>query len=352
MDPLKITDTASGDDSYNMGNALTRVVMKRLGWLTGLLGGVLALALMLGWSGRLDGPDTTLFAQESVFAQDSVDESVQEVDTSPFEVALMGDMPYSPEDILEFLELQEQMNRTDAAFAIHVGDIKGSAESCADEVILARKVLFEQFEMPFVLVPGDNEWTDCHRQGAGNFDPLERLEFLREQFMAGDRSLAVPTLVLERQSNNPQFSDYRENVRWTYHNVLFTTMHVVGSGNNFQQNQAEYEARMAANLSWLAESFEMARSQELAGVMVLIHANPMFEQIPNSTLRQGFDGFIAALNAEVSNYELPVVLVHGDTHQFQRNNPLLLAVNDPDFDPAQLGGWHHCGSRDRRVDCQ
>jgi len=37
---------------------------------------------------------------------------------------------------------------------------------CSDETFYQRKELFETFEAPF-FVPGDNEWTDCHRQNNG-----------------------------------------------------------------------------------------------------------------------------------------------------------------------------------------
>ena len=36
--------------------------------------------------------------------------------------------------------------------------------------------------MLVVLTPGDNEWTDCHRVAAGEYQPLERLAKLREVF--------------------------------------------------------------------------------------------------------------------------------------------------------------------------
>ena len=34
---------------------------------------------------------------------------------------------------------------------------------------------FNNFEAPFIYTPGDNEWTDCHRENNGSFDPIERL---------------------------------------------------------------------------------------------------------------------------------------------------------------------------------
>ena len=34
-----------------------------------------------------------------------------------------------------------------------------------------RRALLARSVHPLVLLPGDNEWTDCHRLGAGGHDP-------------------------------------------------------------------------------------------------------------------------------------------------------------------------------------
>ena len=79
---------------------------------------------------------------------------------------------------------------------------------------------------------------------------------------------------------------------------MFASLNIVGSNNNYLRNREEYTARNAANLAWLSETFAAAKAQEVAGVMILIHANPRFEEMPNTPIRAGFDDFIAALNAE------------------------------------------------------
>lgn len=64
------------------------------------------------------------------------------------------------------------MNRENLAFVVHVGDIKGGRGSCRDEVFQVRKRQFEHLRHAFVLLPGDNDWTDCHR---AKEDPTEAL---------------------------------------------------------------------------------------------------------------------------------------------------------------------------------
>ena len=152
--------------------------MKRLGWLIEMGGRAITVLLTLTVSGvAVDGIGSHISTAQA-------QEALPAVNTSPFEVALMGDMPYAGEE-LEFTDLMGQVDQSEAAFAIHVGDIKGGTTSCSDEALLARKALLEQLETPLLLLFGDNEWTDCHRFGAGAFDPLERLEFLRANFTEG-----------------------------------------------------------------------------------------------------------------------------------------------------------------------
>ncbi|MEL7083354.1 MAG: metallophosphoesterase family protein [Cyanobacteria bacterium J06597_1] len=244
---------------------------------------------------------------------------------APFSVSLIGDLPYTPVQEERFLDLIEAVNQSDVAFVIHDGDLKGGGTECSDEAIVERKQLFETFEKPFIYVLGDNEWTDCHREKAGSYDALERLEFVRTLFTDGDRSMAVPAIELERQSQTPKFSTYRENVLWDYNNVMFATLHVVGSNNNLgrtPENDAEYRERNAADLAWMKESFERAKTGDYAGFMLTIHANPLFELEPDDPNRSGFNEFIAALETEVANYDRPIVLVHGDTHRFLIDKPL------------------------------
>ncbi|MGK7912315.1 MAG: metallophosphoesterase [Synechococcus sp.] len=245
--------------------------------------------------------------------------------TEPFSIALIGDLPYTPIQEERFLDLIEAVNQSDVAFVIHDGDLKAGSTECSDAAIVERKQLFETFDKPFIYVLGDNEWTDCYREKAGSYDALERLDFVRALFTEGDRSMAVPSLTLERQSADLKFSTYRENVLWDYNNVLFATLHVVGSNNNFgrnSENDAEFRERNRADLVWMQQAFERAKAGNYAGFMLTIHANPLFELKPDEPERAGFNEFIAALETEVANYNRPIVLVHGDTHRFQIDKPL------------------------------
>ena len=87
-------------------------------------------------------------------------------------------------------------------------------------------------------------------------------------------------MTLERQSADPAYASYPENVRWAVKSVMFAGLHIVGSNNNLGRTpagDAEYAARNAANLTWLAGTFERARAEGHKAVMLIIQANPDFE---------------------------------------------------------------------------
>lgn len=241
----------------------------------------------------------------------------------PFEFGLIGDTRYTDEQKAKFENLLVEMNGERLAFVAHDGDIKGGSDPCTDEVYIETFDLFEQLDDPFIYTPGDNEWTDCHRTGG---DPLERLDFLRETFYPTDESLGVRTITLERQSES-----YPENARWGFGGVVFATVHVVGSNNNLPDaanpvgDTIEYAARNEANQAWLDETFAFAEDNNALGVVVIMQANPGFELPPDE--RTGFNDTLASLEAHTIAFERPVVLVHGDSHYFRMDKPMIGSIS-------------------------
>jgi hypothetical protein len=251
----------------------------------------------------------------------------QSATSQTFTVGLIGDLPYTPREEQQFPNLIADLNRSDVAFVVHDGDLKSGAATCDDAVLQSRLGMFQQSKHPFVFLPGDNEWTDCYRTGS---NPLERLAKLRQVFFATDNSLGQTTLKLEHQSRDPKYAVYRENVRWVYQNVMFCGLHIVGSNNNLgraPEMDQEYTARNAANLTWMKESFAIAKQRNLKGVMLIMQANPWFEKLPAE--RTGFNDFLQGLQNEVGQFKKPVVLVHGDSHYFRIDKPLVDAHKKP-----------------------
>ena len=72
------------------------------------------------------------------------------------------------------------MDTEKLAFVIHVGDIKSGDSDCSDNALKDILDAFQTSAHPLIYVPGDNDWTDCHRKSNVSHDPLERLDRLRE----------------------------------------------------------------------------------------------------------------------------------------------------------------------------
>lgn len=246
----------------------------------------------------------------------------------PVSFGLIGDMPYSRWERQQLPGLLADMDREDLAFIIHDGDIKGGGSVCSDSVLRDILKVFQASKTPLIYVPGDNEWTDCHRASNGGYDPLERLQKLRKLFFAGDNALGQRPLRLERQSQDAAFASYRENVRWEAGGALFVGLNLPGSENNFHGTTRrggpvpEFIARSAANRVWLAQAFERARTKQLAGILIVIQANPGFEAANQGRAQPGYAAFLTQLREQTQAFARPVVLVHGDSHWQRIDQPL------------------------------
>ena len=238
---------------------------------------------------------------------------------APFSFAVLGDTPYDDgypgAETQSYLDMLTEISRSDARFIVHVGDFKHGATPCSDSLFEQRHAEFALFAMPFILVFGDNEWTDCWRSAA---DPLERLAKLRSLFATGNESLGRTRIALARQSENPAYAAYRENVRWAAADMLFVGLNVPGSNNNLGRMPDEYGARNSANLAWLAEAFALARTEAAGALVIFMQANPFLRR----TAPNGYAALLDALRGHVSEFPGLVALVHGDSHSCRIDYPL------------------------------
>ncbi|MDX5151251.1 MAG: hypothetical protein R3188_02140 [Acidiferrobacterales bacterium] len=268
--------------------------------------------------------------------------------------ALIGDTPYNAKQNKEFANLIKAINRDDLAFVAHAGDLwfdgiawKDTSRGlppCADETMANRLQEINKFRHPFIYTPGDNDWTDCWRAKPKAYDPLERLAKLRKMYFKGNHSLGKRRIKLERQSKNPKYAKFRENARWIDDGAMFVTLHMVGSNNNLGRTPVmdrEYKERNAANLAWMDDSFALAKRKRIRAIMFITQADPQFQTTwtakqkkrylldglrikpTNEPIWTGFDDFIESLRAHTIEFGKPVVLVHGDTHTFRIDKPLL-----------------------------
>lgn len=240
-----------------------------------------------------------------------------------FRFFAIGDMPYRvPEDFGRFEKLISAINKERPAFTVHVGDIKAGKNPCSDAYYEKIYGYFRNFKQPLIYVPGDNEWTDCHREGAGGYDPVERLQKVRSVFYKDNKSLGQQKLDLLTLNSYTGFEKFVENAIWEKRAVTFATLHVVGSNNNLKTDSAatneEYKERNAANLFWLEETFNRAKLNQSRGIVLFLHAALNYKD----TEHNGFRDFTRKLRQEALAYHKPILLVYGDHHRFQVDKPL------------------------------
>ncbi len=262
------------------------------------------------------------------------------VPTPPLSFALVGDMPYGPSEVRVVNALIEDVNAdSTVAFVLHVGDIKGGDEPCSDKLLAERHRQVQTFAPPVVFTPGDNDWTDCHRAKGGHHLPTERLAYLRRLFFGNPASSGGqrPMPVIS-QARQPGHEAYVENGMFVRGEVVFATLHVVGSNNNLEpwnglqqpdsqarpraDRLAEFKAREAASLAWVDRAFELAATMQARGVVLAFQANPLFERPAGSAARVGFDAVLARIKTRALAFGRPVALLHGDRHQFIHDRPL------------------------------
>ncbi|MGI8595219.1 MAG: hypothetical protein ACR2ML_12800 [Solirubrobacteraceae bacterium] len=258
-----------------------------------------------------------------------------------YSIGLWGDMPYNDvQKTIGVPNLITDMNGQRLAFTVNDGDLKAGSGPCSDSLYMDAKARFNTLKAPAVFTPGDNDWTDCDRNPG--VSSLERLNFERSVLFNTPFSLGQ-----KRMRQEVQGAPYVENRRWTVGRVTYATLNVQGSCNNLcdvAPDPSEFAARNAANIAWLKGTFDSAKARESAAVMVVFQANPGFDNsdatraptrdpktlVENDTdpkttapFPDGFKDFLTELRNQTIAFRRPVVAVHGDSHYFRIDKPLL-----------------------------
>ena len=270
-------------------------------------------------------------------------------ETPSISFVAFGDAPYHTEGYPSLESLIKKVNTTKPSLIIHTGDTHGHY-TCDNATMDNLRSYMNDFKAPVLYTPGDNEWTDCKSTKVGTFEPLERLNYLRQTHFKNGKTLgSLPEKVINQNKDG-----YPENARLIKNNIGFITVHVVGSNNNFITSDVEamkeFFARNKANLAWLKESF--AELEETDAIVVALHAD-MFERIDTSFLliksstfkfrgtplqpfgradRSPFHEIGLAIGKYSSKLEKPVLLLHGDSHiheiyqPFKKSHPYLHVI--------------------------
>lgn len=244
-----------------------------------------------------------------------------------FAFAVFGDGPYRSWEVARYRRLLKDVAASNVQWLLHVGDLFWYP--CSNANLANSRDMLNALQTPVIYTPGDNEWTDCHEDIAGRFIPIDRLQQIRRTFFARPlQSLGAQRMALESQSQDSAWREFVENKRWRFGGFLFMTIHIVGSNNGLTKypgrspmDDAEAERRTAAALAWLDQSFALATRDSLHGLVIAMHADPGFEV--DAGAYPAYVTLIDRLAERTKAFARPVLLIHGDGHDYQVDHPFL-----------------------------
>lgn len=248
----------------------------------------------------------------------------------PFEFAVLGNTPFSNTEVPVLRSVLASIGDTQAAFVVHAGNLKSVTESCRDELITQRLNLLASSPRPLIFVPGANDWADCQKATESSYNPVERLDFLRDHAFDDDALLGpgpvgYAQFELTRQSDMARFRQYHENVRWLYRGVVFVGLNLPGNNNNYRSaggRNGEFEDRVVATRVWLQHALVYAQQKDAVGMVVIAQADPEFEPARGEGLggifsdrakRRGVDGFKdfrVQLQRLAARFKGPILLIN------------------------------------------
>lgn len=282
-----------------------------------------------------------------------------------YAIGLWGDLPYLDQQArVGVPNLVTDMNASDIEFSVHDGDLKAgngtpgsvTPTTCVPALYSQALGYFDSLDRPAIFTPGDNDWTDCDRASNGGVSSLGQLDYERQLFFGTPDSLGKHPMKTDVQSTPfcPSRTDpatdavtgtapCSENRRWTLHDVTYATFDVQGSCNNLcdtNPDPAEEAGRTAADIAWLQQTFAEAVAKHSAAVMLISQADPGFDTtgdqggpkrdsktfVETDGAPDGFHDWLVAVRDATIEFGKPVVYVHGDSHYFKVDKPLLTST--------------------------
>lgn len=244
-----------------------------------------------------------------------------------YSFAVLAGTMQSPADEAPTQRLIDAIGRErDLSFIVYDGNLRGPKETCHDSLFERRQALLEAARPPLIFIPGQYDWTDCGTPEAGGFDPVERLDQLRQTIFADATSMGQNPIPLTRESEVSRFRQYRENVRWQLGDTVFIGLNVPGTNNHYLTaggRNGEFEDRVIANAFWLEHAAEYARRREARAIVIFIQADPDPERyerpdrfawlrFARHSRRDGFLELKRSLVKVAQMFRGPVLLIHCD----------------------------------------
>jgi hypothetical protein len=241
--------------------------------------------------------------------------------------AVIANTMQSPADEAPTQRLIEAINREhEVSFIVYDGNLKGAKEACRDALYERRHALLETSRAALFFIPGQHDWADCGTAGAGGFDPVERLDQLRQTLFTDSTSMGQNPITLTRESEVSRFRTFRENVRWQVGDTVFVALNAPSPNNHYLTaggRNGEFEDRVIANAFWLEHAAEYAKRRDARAIVVFIQGDPDPERyerpdrfawlrFTRNTRRDGFLEFKRSLVKLAQIFHGPVLVIHCD----------------------------------------
>jgi hypothetical protein len=218
------------------------------------------------------------------------------------------------------------------AFVVYDGNLKGAHEACSDHLLERRHDLLDASRQPLVFLPGERDWVTCGMSGSGAYDPVERLDFLRQNFFADPNSLGQNPMTLTRESEVSRFRPYRENVRWQFGDTVFIGLNVPDGNNHYLTaggRNGEFEDRVIANGFWLEHAAEFAKRRNARAIVIFMQGNALPEHYERPDRfawlrfhRPPRDGYLELRRSLVrlaQTFRGQVIIVNADDSKLERS---------------------------------
>ena len=289
-----------------------------------------------------------------------------------FTFTAMGDTAYSQRDEINLSQLiTNVINQEQSAFVVHVGDTQNDPKGTgatpnvttsaviaitADQFLPKRNLLWT-INRPFIITPGDNDWSDTIATLAAgglppqnpmppNPNPIDTLEAFRTLYYRNGTNVPFPFTVSSQPEEQSQFAEFIENRRWIYKNLVFVTVHTVSGANGLSpdssgspsaRNSVIIESnatfgRINANLAWLNRAFDVADNIDARGVVIFTQSPAQPVVASTGTLRGVYNfrdpgtGYADMMKLIRDRTILTpirqVLLCYGDGHIFTVSKPL------------------------------
>ena len=283
-----------------------------------------------------------------------------------FSVAVIGDAPYGIAfgDTAQYNANPAFIKSVSAdaslSMAIHVGGIHSGKEYCTESYNIGVFNQWKGFTLPLVYVPGDNEWSDCHKakEGGGTYgtptagiinyvtggsyaggDPIANLGLIRSIFFPAPgksqgTAMTVHSQALDYDAAHPADAQFVEHVWFEKNGVMFVTLNVPGGSNNNNDiwygaptmsnaQKVEVANRSAAVLRWLDAAFATAKANKNVGLVIQLQADMWDQDGVTKAHLSEYKQFVDKIAAGTLDFAKPVLLINGDSHNYRSDNPLV-----------------------------